>query len=134
MARLPALYVSHGSPNLAITPETAAYRFLAHLRNDLPRPEAILVVSAHYATRIPAVAPTAKPPMIYDFGGFDRKMYAFNYPAPGAPEVSRRAAALLSAAGLPAVEDPTRGYDHGVWVPLHIMYPEADIPVGQVSM
>src|SRR2546423_10395545 len=86
MARLPALYVSHDSPNLAITPHTAAYRFLAGLRNDLPRPEAVLVVSAHYATRVPAVATAAKPAMIYDFGGFDHKLYTFDYPPPGGPE------------------------------------------------
>ena len=134
MARLPALYVSHGSPNLAITPQTAAYRFLAGLAADLPRPEAILMVSAHYATRSPAVATAARPPMIYDFGGFAKKLYDFDYPAPGAPGVSRRAAALLSAAGFPAVEDATRGYDHGVWVPLQIMYPRADVAVAQVSM
>ncbi len=132
--RLPSLYISHGSPNLAITPQTPAYRFLIRAGSELPRPEAILIVSAHYCTHRPAYATTAEPPMIYDFGGFNRRLYEFNYPAPGAPLVSRRAAALLEAAGLPTEEDPDRGYDHGVWVPLHIMYPNADIPVAQVSM
>jgi 4,5-DOPA dioxygenase extradiol len=134
MARMPALYVSHGSPNLALTPETPAHRFLAGVAAQLPRPKALLIVSAHYTTRAPAVATTEWPPMIYDFGGFARRLYEFNYSAPGAPDVSRRAAALLGAAGFPVAEDDTRGYDHGVWVPLHIMYPDADIPIAQVSM
>ena len=134
MPRMPALYVSHGSPNLALTPQTPAYRFLAGIAAELPRPEAILIISAHYTTRAPAVATAARPPMIYDFGGFARALYEMRYPAPGAPEISRRAGALLAAAGLPVAEDSTRGYDHGVWVPLQIMFPKADIPVAQVSM
>lgn len=133
MSRLPTLYISHGSPNLAIT-DTAAHRFLAKLGRGLPRPKAVLIVSAHWATRAPAVATSAQPPMIYDFGGFPRPLYDIVYPAPGAPDVARRARALLTAAGLPVAEDSARGYDHGVWVPLHIMFPEADVPVAQVSM
>ena len=131
--RMPALYVSHGSPMLAIT-DTPAHRFLATIAADLPRPDAILVVSAHWNTRAPAIGTAVKPAMIYDFGGFDRKLYSMQYPAPGAPEISRRAGALLAAAGMPVAEDAARGYDHGVWVPLRIMYPAADIPVAQVSM
>ena len=133
MTRLPALYVSHGSPNLAIT-DTAAHRFLAGLPTMLPRPRAVLVVSAHWCTNVPAIATSERPPMIYDFGGFDRRLYQMVYPAPGAPDVSRRAGDLLRAAGLPVTQDPARGYDHGVWVPLQIMYAQADIPVAQVSM
>jgi 4,5-DOPA dioxygenase extradiol len=132
--RLPALYVSHGSPNLALTPQTAAYRFLAGLRQRLPRHKAILMVSAHWTTRVPVIGTAPNPPMIYDFGGFSRALFEKVYPAPGAPDVARRAGELLAAAGLPVAEDDTRGYDHGVWVPLHIMYPEADVPVAQVSM
>lgn len=134
MPRMPTLYVSHGSPNLALTQQTPAYKFLSGIAADLPRPEAILIVSAHYTTRAPAVATSAHPPMIFDFGGFSRALYEMNYPAPGAPEVSRRAANLLAAAGMPVSEDPQRGYDHGVWVPLQIMYPQADVPVAQISM
>lgn len=134
MPRLPALYVSHGSPNLALTPDTPAYRFLSGIAAELPRPDAILIVSAHYNTRVPAVATAQRPPMIYDFGGFSRALYEMQYPAPGAPDVSRRAARLLADAGLPVVEDAERGYDHGVWVPLRIMYPNADVPIAQVSM
>jgi 4,5-DOPA dioxygenase extradiol len=131
---MPTLYVSHGSPNLALTPQTPAHRFLARIAAELPRPEAVLMVSAHYTTRQPLVATASRPQMIYDFGGFAKPLYEIVYPAPGAPEISRRAGALLQAAGLPVREDPERGYDHGVWVPLHIMYPDADIPVAQVSM
>ena len=134
MPRLPAIYVSHGSPNLAITPQTPAYKFLSEIAGSLPRPTAILIVSAHYCTRQPAYATTATPSMIYDFGGFDRRLYEFVYPAPGAPQVSRRAGELLAEAGFAVSEDSERGYDHGVWVPLQIMYPNADIPVAQVSM
>ena len=134
MTRLPSLYVSHGSPNLAITPQTPAYKFLSAVAAELPRPKAVLMVSAHWATKLPVVGTAAQPPMIYDFGGFDRKLYEMNYPAPGGPEISRRAGALLAAAGLPVAEDTARGYDHGVWVPLQIMYPAADIPIAQVSM
>lgn len=133
MPRMPALYVSHGSPNLAIT-DTAAHRFLAGLGASLPRPEALLVISAHWCTRAPAVATTARPEMIYDFGGFARRLYEMRYPAPGAPEIARRAAALLSQSGFSAAADDTRGYDHGVWVPLQIMYPDASLPIAQVSM
>ena len=132
--KLPALYVSHGSPNLALTPETPAYKFLQRLGATMPRPEAILMVSAHFTTRIPVIGTAATPPMIYDFGGFAKPLYEMVYPAPGAPDVAHRAGRLLAAAGLPVAEDPDRGYDHGVWVPLQIMFPAADIPIAQVSM
>jgi 4,5-DOPA dioxygenase extradiol len=134
MPKMPALYVSHGSPNLAITPRTPAYKFLSGLAAELPRPKAILIVSAHFTTRAPVIATAAKPPMIYDFGGFSPALYEMVYPAPGAPDVSRRAGQLLAAAGMQVAEDATRGYDHGVWVPLKVIYPAADIPVAQVSM
>lgn len=134
MTRMPALYVSHGSPNLAITETTAAHSFLAGCASQLPRPDAILMVSAHWTTRQPMIGTATHPEMIYDFGGFARRLYEFNYAAPGSPTVSRRAGELLAAAGLPVTEDNERGYDHGVWVPLNIMYPGANIPVAQVSM
>ncbi len=134
MARLPTLYVSHGSPNLALTPETPAYRFFSRVAAQLPRARAILVISAHYCTRRPAYATTERPPTIHDFSGFNERLYAFNYAAPGAPDVARDAAQLLVAAGFEADEDATRGYDHGVWVPLHLMYPDEAVPIAQVSM
>jgi 4,5-DOPA dioxygenase extradiol len=134
MTRMPALYVSHGSPNLALTPQTPAYKFLSGIAADLPAPKALLVVSAHYTTSRPAVGLAARPEMIYDFGGFAKPLYEFDYPAPGAPEISMRAAELLMQAGFTVAADRGRGYDHGVWVPLHIMYPNADVPIAQVSI
>jgi 4,5-DOPA dioxygenase extradiol len=133
MSRMPALYVSHGSPMLALT-NSAAHRFLAGLSSHLPKPKALLVISAHWCTKFPAIGTASKPEMIYDFGGFDRRLYKMVYPAPGAPELSQRAGELLVQAGFQVGVDPGRGYDHGVWVPLQIAFPNADIPIGQVSM
>jgi len=134
MTKLPALYVSHGSPNLALTPQTPAHQFLKRLGESLPRPKAILMVSAHFTTRMPVIGTSAHPQMIYDFGGFPKPLYEMVYRAPGAPEVAKRAGQLLAKAGMEVAEDPDRGYDHGVWVPLQIMFPDADIPIGQLSM
>lgn len=131
--RMPSLFISHGSPETAVR-DSAASRFLKRLGGELPRPRAILVASAHWESRIPLVATAAAPTTIYDFGGFDPRLRQIRYAAPGAPDVSRAAAKLIAAAGLPVAEDAERGYDHGVWVPLHLVYPEHDIPVAQVSI
>lgn len=131
---LPSLFVSHGSPMLALE-DSPAHRFLQELGRTLPRPEAIIVVSAHWETRGGlAVGLAAHPETIHDFGGFPEALYGIRYPAPGAPDTALRAAALLQQAGLVAVPDASRGLDHGAWVPLTLMYPEADIPVAQVSL
>ncbi|RJG11663.1 DODA-type extradiol aromatic ring-opening family dioxygenase [Massilia cavernae] len=131
---LPSLFVSHGAPTLAIV-DSPARRFLLELGRTLPRPKAILVASAHWETRGgPAVSLAAKPETIHDFGGFPAELHAMQYPAPGAPDVARRAAQLLSQAGFSTGESATRGLDHGAWVPLSLMYPDADIPVAQVSI
>jgi 4,5-DOPA dioxygenase extradiol len=134
MSTLPALFVSHGAPTLAIV-DSPANRFLRELGKTLPRPKAILVASAHWETRGgPAVSLAAQPETIHDFGGFPDALFAIQYPAPGAPETAVRAASLLSDAGFAVAQSPTRGLDHGAWVPLHLMYPDADIPVAQVSI
>lgn len=134
MTRLPTLFLSHGSPMLAID-DSPARRFLQNLGKQLPRPRAILVASAHWETMGgPAVGLTAQPQTIHDFGGFPAALYALQYPAPGAPEVAARAAELLKQAGWTVGGSETRGLDHGAWVPLRLMYPEADIPVAQVSV
>ncbi|HEY0491815.1 MAG TPA: class III extradiol ring-cleavage dioxygenase [Telluria sp.] len=134
MSTLPALFVSHGAPTLAIV-DSPANRFLRELGKTLPRPKAILVASAHWETRGgPAVSLAAQPETIHDFGGFPDALFAIQYPAPGAPETAARAASLLSDAGFAVAQSPTRGLDHGAWVPLHLMYPDADIPVAQVSI
>lgn len=134
MSTLPTLFVSHGAPTLAIV-DSPANRFLRELGTTLPRPKAILVASAHWESRGgPAVSLAAKPETIHDFGGFPDALFAIQYPAPGAPGVAARAASLLSQQGVAVAESPTRGLDHGAWVPLHLMYPDADIPVAQISI
>ena len=134
MSTLPTLFVSHGAPTLAIV-DSPASRFLRELGKTLPRPKAILVASAHWETRGgPAVSLAARPDTIHDFGGFPDALFAIQYPAPGAPGVAARAASRLAQAGIASAQSPTRGLDHGAWVPLHLMYPDADIPVAQISI
>lgn len=133
MADLPSLFVSHGAPNLALT-DTPARAFLQELGRELPRPEAILVVSAHWESERPRVGTAAVPETIHDFRGFGEELMRLRYPAPGAPDVARRARAALGEAGIDAVEDPARGLDHGAWVPLILIYPKADVPVAQISV
>ncbi len=134
MTRLPALFISHGSPMLAIQ-DSPAHQFLRDLGQSLPRPHAIVVASAHWETMGgPAVSTVAHPDTIHDFGGFPRALFEIAYPAPGAPETALRAAALLEQAGYAVNTSATRGLDHGAWVPLRLMYPDADIPVTQVSI
>jgi 4,5-DOPA dioxygenase extradiol len=133
MTALPALFVSHGSPMIAIT-ETPASLFLKGLAQDLPRPQAILCVTAHWETAAPTLSAAEHPSMIYDFFGFPEHLYKLDYPAPGAPDLAGKAKALLEDAGIGAGLDPDRGYDHGAWVPLQLIYPAADIPVVQLSV
>lgn len=130
---LPTLFISHGSPMLAVEPGRygPAWRdMVAHL----PRPDAILAVSAHWTTQEPALSTTARPDTIHDFGGFPAALYAIRYPAPGAPALALQTAELLQKAGLPVALSADRGLDHGAWVPLRQMYPAADIPVTQLSV
>jgi 4,5-DOPA dioxygenase extradiol len=129
----PAVFVSHGSPMMALEPGQAGAA-LAKLGRDLPRPEAILVVSAHWETTSPVVSIAPRPETIHDFGGFPRALYELQYPAPGAPALGARVKALLDAAGLPTTLDAARGLDHGAWVPLRYLYPDADVPVTQLSI
>lgn len=129
----PAIFVSHGAPTLPLE-QSPAREFLARLGGELPRPRAILAISAHWDTARPAVSTAMRPETIHDFYGFPPELYRLRYPAPGAPELARRVAGLLGAGGLATEVAPDRGLDHGAWVPLLLMYPEADIPVTQLSI
>lgn len=133
MTALPTIFLSHGSPMLALQ-DSPARRFLQTLGATLPRPRAIVVVSAHWETRVPAVSLAERPETIHDFGGFPRALFELRYPAPGAPDAARRTAGLLDAGGIPRAASGQRGLDHGAWVPLSLMYPHADIPVTQLSI
>ena len=133
MSEVPALFVSHGAPTLIITPG-AARDFLTALGAQLPRPRAVLAVSAHWETAEPTVSLAPHPETIHDFSGFPRELYEMRYPAPGAVELAKRTSALLTQAGFAARADDRRGLDHGAWVPLKLMYPDADIPVTQLSV
>ncbi len=130
--RMPAIFLSHGAPILADdevwTSELAAWSA------DLPRPESILVVSAHWEAAPLTVGATTTVPLYYDFYGFPEKYYKVAYPAPGAPQLADSVAKLLAAPGQTVHQDPDRGLDHRAYVPLVEMYPQADIPVLQVSM
>lgn len=115
--------------------DSPARRFLQGLGASLGKPGAIVVLSAHWETRGgPAVSLAQQPETIHDFGGFPRALFEIQYPAPGAPDVAERTAALLEAQGIPVGRSSKRGLDHGAWVPLSLMYPDADIPVTQVSL
>ncbi|MCZ4288735.1 DODA-type extradiol aromatic ring-opening family dioxygenase [Hoeflea alexandrii] len=134
MTTFPALFVSHGSPDTVIA-DTDAAAWLRRMAADLPRPRAIVVASAHFeVSGGVAVSADPEPETIHDFGGFAPELYAMQYPAPGEPELARRIAGDLQAAGFPARAVDRRGFDHGVWVPLKLAYPDADIPVVSVSV
>ena len=133
----PAVFVSHGAPTVAIE-ESEAREFLSgyglEIERRFGRPRAIVVASAHWETAQPAFTTAARHETIHDFGGFPRELYEMRYPAPGAPDVVERASALLRAAGFEVAHDPRRGLDHGAWIPLRLMFPEADVSVTQLSL
>ena len=128
--RMPALYIGHGAPPLLDDPVWSGQ--LAALAASLPRPKAILIVSAHWESA-PLTLTASQAPLVYDFGGFDPKYYRMTYDSPDASELSARVAAMMPDHE-PVHQHTSRGLDHGAWVPLKIMYPEADIPVLQMSM
>ena len=130
--RMPALYLSHGAPPLADDPVWPAQ--LAGWSAGLPRPAAILVVSAHWEQAPLAVGATTTVPLVYDFWGFPEHYYQVRYDAPGAPGLAAEVRSLLRSPQHPVQEDPERGLDHGAYVPLVEMYPDADVPVLQMSM
>lgn len=133
MMRLPAVFVSHGAPDLPIQ-DGAATQFFKAFQQQFPRPHAILAVSAHWNTKRPTVSTALQPQTIHDFSGFPGSLYQLTYPAPGAPHLAEQVTALLTQAGLSCETHPTRGLDHGAWNPLLLAYPEATIPVTQLSI
>lgn len=133
MSILPTLFVPHGAPTFALQPG-AAGAALARIAASLPRPRAVVIVSPHWETDAPQVGSGSRLATIHDFYGFPQALYAIDYPASGCPEAAREVAASLAAAGLPASEAPDRGLDHGAWIPLQLMYPDADVPVIPVSL
>ncbi|VVN29274.1 4,5-DOPA dioxygenase extradiol [Pseudomonas fluorescens] len=129
----PSLYISHGSPMLALEPG-ASGPALARIAGEMPRPKAIVMVSAHWESHELLVSGHPQPETWHDFGGFPKALFEVQYPAPGDPQLATEVVDLLKIAGLPARIDAKRPFDHGVWVPLSLMYPQADIPVVQVSL
>jgi 4,5-DOPA dioxygenase extradiol len=130
---LPAIFVSHGAPTLPLD-ACPAREFLKELGKSLPRPRAVLAVSAHWETDVPAVNSVAANATIHDFYGFPEALYRMQYPAPGSPELAARTTACLETAGYGPTVDSERGLDHGAWVPLMLMYPDADVPAIQLSI
>lgn len=137
MTTLPSFFLSHGSPMMALE-DSVARRFLTELGPEIDRtygrPKAVLIASAHWEAHQLAFTTAAKLPTIHDFGGFPRELYECRYEPPGADEAVGRAATLLGAAGMDVYADPQRGLDHGAWVPLMLMYPDADIPMAQITI
>jgi len=132
MSTTPVLYLSHGAPPLA--DDATWTRELADWSANLPKPKAILVVSAHWEEAPVAIGATTTVPLVYDFWGFPERYYTVTYPAPGAPELAEKVRKLLNGPGTEVHEAPGRGLDHGAYVPLVEMYPDADVPVLQMSM
>jgi 4,5-DOPA dioxygenase extradiol len=133
MAAAPAFFISHGAPTFALEPGVLGAK-LSTIGSKLAEVGAVLVVSAHWQTRGVRVMTTEAPETVHDFGGFPPELYRLEYPAKGAPEIAVEAGRLLSAAGFGVSEDDQRGLDHGAWVPMLHLFPDARLPVIQVSL
>jgi len=130
---LPTLFLSHGSPMHAVQAGDASAAW-ARLGASLPRPRAVLIASAHWESSVPMLTGSEQLETIHDFRGFPEALYEIRYPARGAPQLAARAVELLKAAEIAAGVDGCRGLDHGAWVPLRWMFPDADVPVVQLSI
>ncbi|TWO67019.1 dioxygenase [Caenimonas sedimenti] len=133
MSTLPSMFISHGAPTFAIEPGLAGSQ-LGALGRTLAKPRGIVIVSPHWMTAGVEVTSSPAPETIHDFGGFPRALYQIQYPAPGAPELAARTVEVLGFKDIPATLNGRRGLDHGAWVPLMHLFPEADVPVVQVSL
>ncbi len=131
--RKPVVFVSHGAPDALLKAKDAVACW-REIGESIPRPSAILAVSAHWEASMPTVSLARKPETIYDFHGFSPELYRMQYGAEGAPAIAEKAASLIASANMTPALDPARGLDHGAWVPLSVMYPKADVPVFQLSL
>jgi aromatic ring-opening dioxygenase catalytic subunit (LigB family) len=141
--RLPTYFVSHGGGPWPWIKEympagfdmTALEASLQAIPRQLGRtPRAVLVISGHWEAPVATIQTSPHPPMYYDYGGFPEFTYRIQYPSPGAPDVAARVGELLTSAGIPHATDARRGYDHGTFAPLYVMYPDASVPVLQLSI
>jgi 4,5-DOPA dioxygenase extradiol len=130
---MPTIFVSHGAPTLALE-DGPARAFRRTLGCHVPRPRAILCVSAHWEAAIPTASGAPRPETIHDFFGFPEALYQLQYQAPGSPELAARVIALLLEAGIEGIVDGLRGLDHGAWVPLCLAYSDSQVPVVQLSV
>ena len=132
-ARLPALFISHGAPTLAIE-QSSTTSALARMGYNLPKPRAIVIMSAHWLSAKLEISSNPQPKTWHDFSGFDSELYQLQYPASGQPELAESLAQQFSARGIACSVNPVRVCDHGVWAPLRHLYPQADIPIVQISL
>jgi 4,5-DOPA dioxygenase extradiol len=130
---LPTLFVPHGSPMFALAPGLAGRR-IAEAARQLPTPRAIVIFSPHWETANPTVSTATRLDTIHDFHGFDSRLYAIHYPVAGCPDAAKEVVATLQTAGFDVDTDTSRGLDHGAWVPLMHMFPDANVPVIPVSI
>lgn len=130
---LPSLFLAHGAPDLPLS-QTPARGFTESLGPQFSGLRAILVISAHWEASVPTLGTASAPETVYDFGGFDDRLLSLSYPARTAPDVIAEVSAALTAAGVGHATDPQRGYDHGVWIPLLLAFPKAEVPVVQLSL
>ena len=131
------LYLPHGGGPMPLLGDPGHARltsFLESIPQRLGTPEAILVISAHWEMPVAHVTASEAPGLIYDYGGFSPESYEITYPAPGSPALAKEIVGLLTAADIPSVAEGHRGFDHGMFVPLKLMYPNADVPVIQLSL
>lgn len=135
--KAPVLYLPHGGGPMPLMNDPAHAGLIAFLQDigtHYPRPAAIVLISGHWEARVPALNAAAAPPLFFDYYGFPPETYRLTYPAPGQPELARRIAGLLEQGGFASELVGNRGYDHGVFVPLKLVYPNADIPIVQLSL
>lgn len=130
----PTLFISHGAPNIVMKPAHAAHQFFKYLGAELPRPDAVVLFSAHWMTAQPTVATTRRYRALYDFGNFDPRLFQLQYAPAGDPALAEEVATLLAAGGEKTHVTANRDLDHGAWIPLSLAYPDADIPVVLASI